>query len=287
MKRQLIESSEDVLRRPPPKADHRVRYGSEDSQFGDLRLPPGSGPHPLAIVIHGGFWRAAYDLEHLGHLAGALTTEGIATWNIEYRRIGEAGGGWPGTFDDVGRAFAFLRELAELHPIDLSRIVAVGFSAGGHLALWGAARHKVTSSALATVAPIHLTGVVGLAAIGDLVLAAEMNLKGGVVCDLLGGTPAAASDRYAMASPRALLPLGVRQHLIHGTSDSDVPSEFSASYGEHARDLGDPVEVTLLPDAGHLDLIDPCSPAWTTVRAAVLQLLEPRPASGSNVIGGS
>jgi acetyl esterase/lipase len=267
-----IESPDDVLRRPPPRADHRVHYGSEPSQFGDLRLPPGPGPHRVAVILHGGFWRAAYDLLHLGHLAAALTAEGIATWNIEYRRVGEPGGGWPGTFEDVARAFRFVDELAAAHPLDPARPVAVGFSAGGHLALWAAACHRVASAAHSPARPLSLAGVVALAPIADLVAAADRKLNGAAVADLLGGSPSAVPERYAAASPRALLPSGARQVVIHGADDPQVPVELSESYVEAARRCADPAELVILPATGHFELIDPRSSAWQTVRSATHRL---------------
>src|SRR5439155_8576098 len=138
-------------------------------QFGELRLPKGRGPFPVAIVIHGGCWRSDYDLKHVGPLAGALTERGIATWTIEYRRIGDPGGGWPGTFEDVAQAADHLRALARRYPLDLHHVVAIGHSAGGHLALWLAARPGLPpDAALASADPLPISGVVGLAAISDL-----------------------------------------------------------------------------------------------------------------------
>src|SRR5215468_7306163 len=128
--------SRDILTLPPPPYDLRVAYGKGDFQFADLRLPPGKGPHPVVIVIHGGFWRAAYDLVYAGHMSAALTRRGVATWNIEYRRVGHPGGGFPGTLDDVAAAVDHLAQIAPSHSLDLSRVIAIGHSAGGHLALW-------------------------------------------------------------------------------------------------------------------------------------------------------
>src|SRR5687768_4480719 len=125
--------SESILSRPPPVADHRLRYGPEPDQLGDLRLPKNSGPHPCIVVIHGGFWRVRYDLEHTGHLCAALTERGVATWNIEYRRVGTPGGGWPGTFRDVADAAADLFANAPRYRIDRTRVAVLGHSAGGHL----------------------------------------------------------------------------------------------------------------------------------------------------------
>src|SRR5215468_2517834 len=118
----------DILERPAPPADRRIAYGAAQSQFGELRLPSGEGPHPLAIALHGGFWRARYDLAYFGHVCAALTARGIATWSVEYRRIGEAGGGWPGTFLDVARAADCVRELSPTFNLDLGRVFSIGHS---------------------------------------------------------------------------------------------------------------------------------------------------------------
>ncbi len=134
------QSSRDILTRPAPPVDHRLSYGTDEFQFGDLRLPKGAGPHPVAIVIHGGCWMSEYGLSYMGHLSAALTEAGVATWCVEYRRVGNQGGGWPGTFEDVARAADHLRKIAKTYPLDLNQVIAVGHSAGGHLALWLAAR---------------------------------------------------------------------------------------------------------------------------------------------------
>src|SRR5579864_48582 len=133
----------EILDLPAPPADVRLPYGTDQFQFGDLRLPQSAGPHPVAIVVHGGFWRAQYGLEYAGHLCAALAHAGIATWNLEYRRIGNPGGAWPNTFLDVAQGADYLRVLAEKYPLDLKRVITAGHSAGGHLAVWLAARHRI------------------------------------------------------------------------------------------------------------------------------------------------
>jgi acetyl esterase/lipase len=267
----------DILQRPVPPADHRIAYGSGVQQFGELRLPPGAGPHPVAIGIHGGFWRARYDLAHFGHVCAALTAGGVATWNIEYRRLGDPGdpgGGWPGTFLDVARAADYLRELAPTYHLDLGRTISIGHSAGGQLAMWLAGRHRVArESAIWTADPLPLRAAVSLAGVLDLARAEELRLSENVTRQLLGGTPAEVPERYAAASPIPLLPLGVRQLVVSGTNDDTVPFEIAEGYARAAVAAGDPATLLALPGAGHFELIDPESVVWPSVFAAVLNMV--------------
>jgi len=252
-----------ILDLTPPPADARIPYGDAPEQFGDFRLPKGAGPYPVAIVIHGGYWRSAYGLEHIGHLCAALTRAGVATWSLEYRRIGDPGGGWPGAGDDVLRGAEYLRMLAQRYPLDLTRVVAVGHSAGGQLALWLAAQHK-----------LPLRGVVSLAGVADLRRGWELGLSRGAVAELLGGSPQEHPERYRQASPMELLPLGVPERLLHGTRDDVVPIEISRRFQAAAAAAGDNTRLIELPDAGHFDLIDPRTHAWGSVEAAVLDLVK-------------
>src|SRR3954469_21842065 len=161
--------SRDILELTPPPADLRVPYGSEPAQFGELWLPTDGGPHPVVVLLHGGYWRARYGLEYFGHAAAALRDERLAVWNVEYRRLGDPDGGWPGTFLDVGRALDALSDLAERFPLDLGRVVVLGHSAGGHLALWAAGRHRLPDGdPLASSDPLRLAGTIALAAVSDL-----------------------------------------------------------------------------------------------------------------------
>lgn len=266
--------SDDILSLPPPPADERIPYGAHPLQFGDLRLPTGEGPHPLVAFIHGGFWRARYDLTHTGHLCEALREAGIATWNIEYRRLGDPYGGWPGTFQDVAQATDYVRHLLTLHPLDSDRIVAAGHSAGGQLALWLAGRHRLpTSSPLYLPDPLQLRGAATLAGVVNLREAWELRLSNGVVRDLLGGTPEEIPERYSQTDPAELLPLGVPQALVHGTSDRNVPFALSTGYLRRAIKAGDQVRLFPLLNLGHFAPIDPCSPAWPAVLAALDHLL--------------
>jgi acetyl esterase/lipase len=215
----------------------------------------------LVINIHGGFWKAAYDLEHNGHLCEALRKKGVATLSVEYRRIGQAGGGWPGTFDDLKAIAAYSRLLSKNHPIDLSRVIAMGHSAGGHLALWLGAELD------------WLTSVISLAGVADLRKALALNLSRGIVKDLLGGTPDEVPGRYKLASPIERLPLKKPTVLIHGEQDTIVPIEIARDYLKAAQKAGDNVKLEALPDTGHFELIDPLKPQWATVERNVLAML--------------
>jgi acetyl esterase/lipase len=247
---------QEILQLPAPKADQRIAYGRDPQQFGDLRLPAGKGPHPLVIFIHGGYWRKAYNLEHTGHVCAALTKAGAATWNIEYRKLGEPGGGWPGTLDDVLHAAEHLKIIAARYQLDMRRVVASGHSAGGQLALWLAAQMAV-----------ELRGVIPLAAVSDLRRAYALQLSDGVVGQFLGGSPDRVPQRYAATSPIELLPISAAQRVIHGTADNIVPFEMSERFAKASHNA----KLVPLPGAGHFELIDPRSKEWGTVQKNILE----------------
>ncbi|HXZ86324.1 MAG TPA: alpha/beta hydrolase [Myxococcota bacterium] len=259
----------------------RIAYAGDDPlQYGELRLPEGAGPFPLAIVIHGGCWRAELaTLDYVEPLAEALRRAGVATWNIEYRRVGDAGGGWPGTFRDVAAATDFVRSLAHDHPIDLARVVAIGHSAGAQLALWDLARAKLPAkSALYRASPLPLHGALALGGPGDLrgiATAADSFCGGGVIEALLGGTERAVPAHYAEASAAALLPLGLPQVLVTGSDDRIMPPRAAAPYVRAAKDSGDVAELVEIRGASHFDLVSPSSRAWPTVKAKLLELVAP------------
>lgn len=264
--------ADSVLTRVAPPADARLPYGDDPCQFGDLRLPGGGGPHPCVVAIHGGFWRARYDLEHLGHLCRALTARGLATWSIEYRRVGNPGGGWPGTFRDVVAGASHLFAIAPRYGIDPDAVVALGHSAGGHLAFWLAGLRGVPVSSPVHASPLPLRGAVSLAGVLDLYRAWELGLSDNAVVDLLGGTPRQVPDRYAAASPAALLPIGGRQVLVHGGVDDIVPPTISAEFHDAARASGDDATLIEVPGADHFAPIDPRSAAGRQVVVATAAL---------------
>jgi acetyl esterase/lipase len=263
----------DLARLPQPPADRVVAYGAAPQQVAELRVPRGPGPHPVAILVHGGCWQARWSLDHVRALAAAFAQDGVATWSLEYRRVGDPGGGWPGTLADVARGADHLRVVAEAERLDLARVVAVGHSAGGQLALWLGARARLKrGSPLWSDAPLSLRGVVSLAGITDLRAAAEGRVCDDAVAQLLGGPPAAHEERVRDASPIELLPLGLPQRLVCGAHDTLVPNDLSTRYAEAARKAGDPVAMEVA-EAGHFELVDPASGAWPSVRRAFAELL--------------
>ena len=271
-----VMTAADALALPRPAADHRLSYGEDPLQFGELRLPDGVGPHPVVIVIHGGCWLAEYDLGYISGLADALTDGGVASWSIEYRRVGDEGGGWPGTFADVAAATDHLSILAAEFNLDLDRVAAIGHSAGGHLALWLAGRKWLDGEdPLRGEVPMPLNGVVALAGIPDLAAYSALDGCGAAVPELLGGDPSDVADRLQRGSPIAMVPFGITQTLFVGELDPIVPATQATSFAEAARQMGDTVEVVEIPGAGHFELVDPSHPAFGTVQAAVQAALEP------------
>jgi len=258
---------------PPPGI--RIAYGPGPQHFGDLRIPARPGPHPVVVVVHGGWWRSVVDLTYAGHMAEALTADGYATWNIEYRRIGQPGGGFPGTLDDVTAAVGALRSFATGYDLDLNRIVVTGHSAGGHIAAWLAAR--ATRSEIDGFGAIpRLAGAVPVAGVLDLDRTSELRVgRDGMVPvhDFLGGAFDAVPERYALASPARLLPVGIPVVVLHGDADDSVPLELSQRYVERARAAGDPVEFVVLSGVDHLEPFNPATPAGAAVRSAIRSLI--------------
>jgi acetyl esterase/lipase len=260
-----MHSSDDILSLAPPKADKRLAYGSDENQFVDLRLPKGKGPHALAIAIHGGYWRAKYDLGYMGHLCAALTSKGVATANLEYRRVGNAGGGWPGTFADVRAAYQFLAQLSTSStPKDAwqyefapRRVVVIGHSAGGQLGLCLAAHEP------------GVKAVISLAGVVDLQRAYELHLSHDAVVEFLGGTPAEVGDHYREADPMKLA-VGARQWLVHGAADDVVPPAFSRDYVSAKQKMKEDARLLEIAGAGHFEVVDPRSGAWKEVERVVM-----------------
>ena len=241
--------------------DLTMRYGPDPDHLIDVRLPADPTDRPLVIFIHGGFWRVAYDRAHVGPLAADLAGRGWPTATVEYRRVGQAGGGWPGTLDDIAAAVEALPALvAEAGvPVDASAPILAGHSAGGHLALWAASRNPCG-------------GVLALAPVCDLRTAYTRGLGNDAVAALLGGGPDDVPDRFLAADPLARLPLGVAMMLVHGVEDDVVPIDLSRGFVEAARGAGDSAELVALPGVEHFGVIDPESAAWPSVLRALAEL---------------
>jgi acetyl esterase/lipase len=286
------------------------RYGDHPAQVAELFRPAGS-PAGLAVVIHGGFWRAAYDRQLMDDLCLDLAAAGWAAWNLEYRRTAGGGGGWPATFEDVAAGIDHLAGLgtsqgqalggvvasqgagsqagvpastAGTDAGDLAKrdtpeglalghelpgqglIVAIGHSAGGHLALWAAVRARLPAGAPGGVPAVRITHAVSQAGVVDLAEAARLRLSHDAATELVGAPPDGDPERWRLASPAALLPLGVPQLLVHGARDDIVPAAMSEAYAQRARELGDDAEAVVLPAVGHFEHLDPTSSAWRVVR---------------------
>lgn len=271
----------DVDSLPVRDPGRRIAYGSDSLQFGELRVPPGRGPFPVAIVVHGGCWYSPYaSVRNSAPLADALASSGVATWNVEYRRYDQPGGGWPGTLRDVASAADHLRRIARAYSLDTSRVVAVGHSAGGQLALWLATRITLgAESPLRTSShPISIRGVVSVGGIADL---REFHIRERATCgvgaveSLLGAAPDSVAERVRDASPSERLPLRVPSVHIAGDGDRIAPLAVRESFAEAARRAGDSAEVITVPDAGHFEPMAPATAAGRAVVEAVLRMLRP------------
>jgi acetyl esterase/lipase len=258
---------------PPAR---QIAYGEHPDQVGNLHLPVGEGPWPVVMLIHGGFWRWGWDRTLMTPLARDLQARGLAAWNVDYRRVGQEGGGWPGTLEDAAAA---ADALADLDGVDPDRLVTAGHSAGGHLALWLAARHRFAAGLPGAAPRVRPIGAVSQAGVTDLARGAAENLGDGACQALLGGTPEELPGRYAAASPAALLPLGVPVLLVHGTDDDLVPPSQSHAFAHAARAAGDDVEVVDLSGADHFDVIEAEHAGWAAVVDRLPRLLA-RPSRG-------
>jgi acetyl esterase/lipase len=273
-----LESFSELLARPRQKADVRIAYGADPNQFGDLWLPAGKGPFPVVVLIHGGCWQASLPGTILmDYMAADLRAKGVAVWNVEYRRIGNSGGGYPGTFLDVAAGIDKLRDLARARNLDLSRIVVAGHSAGGHLTAWTAGRARLRrTSPLYVRKPLPIRVAVSIEGIDDL-KAYRAEGPGrcgepGTVDDLVKGAPRLTP--YADTSPRELLPTSVAQVVISGELDPIVPVKFARDYAAAATRLGTRTELIVYPGAGHFEPIDPATPAGRAVDDKLIALAQ-------------
>lgn len=263
---------------PLPSPVPRIAYGTAPQQFGELRLPSGKAPAtgwPVIVLIHGGCWQNAFDYVYITRLAAWLATQGFASWTIEYARLGDTAGGWPGTFADVAAATDALRRLAKTAPLDLHAVYAAGHSAGGQLALWLASRGKLAAgSAVYANDPLPIRGVLGLAAITDLdsYRIGPPDSCHSAVEPLLGGTPEQVPQRYAETSPLRRLPLGVPAVFVQGDHDPIVEISGVRAYVEAATRAGDTATLLTLPGAGHFDTAVPIAVSESVLKDALKRL---------------
>ncbi|MFI7499084.1 alpha/beta hydrolase [Streptomyces sp. NPDC049687] len=276
---------ESAFSHPPVDPDATAAYGDHPDQVIDFYAPGGDagpgGPAPLVVVLHGGAWRQPYDRRHITPFADYLARRGFAVANVEYRRGPEGADGtpavagrWPATFDDVAAALDALPALVRqaLPQADARRMVLTGHSAGGHLALWAAARHVLPADApWRTAGAAPLRGVVALAPIADFAVADKLDVCGGASRQLLGGDELFA-QRQPYADPALLLPTGIATTLVQGRTDLVVPQAVAEAYADAAAKAGEVVGVTLLEDVGHFPLIDPVADACAVVAEEIAQL---------------
>lgn len=264
-----------ALSGPSPSA--HISYGSAPSQYVELFKPRGDGPFPVLILVHGGCWIKEYaGIVQMRNVAGALAAEGIAVWNVEYRRVDEAGGGYPGTFQDMIAAVELLTATASEYHLDTARVAAMGHSAGGHLVQWLAGRARIpVSSPLHRATPYPLREVIALGSIGDLRNRVD---KRGQVCGIdvvqLTGPPSAARPEiFSDTSPAELLPNGSHTVLINGALDSISPPETALAYASRAKAAGDEVETLILPGASHYDEVSADSPSFALILPVIRKAL--------------
>jgi acetyl esterase/lipase len=258
----------------PPPVWRSYAYGAHPAQVAELALPPSGTPRGIVLLIHGGFWRARYDRSLQHHVAADLLSGGWAVWNLDYRAVGSgpaAGGGWPKTYLDVAAGIDALAPAAAERGLDLGVLVAVGHSAGGALALWAAGRRRLPAGAPGAGPRVTPTAVIAQAPICDLDAGARHGLGAGAIVELMGAHPEAAPDRYALASPAALLPLGIPVLLVTGALDDIVPVQQSVAFAAAAGRAGDDVTLEIVPGEGHFGHLDPASDSWSVTRARLDQ----------------
>ena len=260
-----------ALSGPAPHAT--LRYGAAPSQYAELFVPPGKGPFPVAVLVHGGCWTKAFGgITQLRNMAGALAARGIAVWNVEYRRVDEAGGGYPGTYQDMNAALDLLARTARDYPLDLARLVAVGHSAGGQLVQWLAARPRIpASSPLFHAGFVPMRRVVSLGGLADLRRESAL-LKtscGRDVAELAGTPSAARPDVFSDTNAGDLMPNGSRTILVTGELDTISPPRVAHDFAARARAAGDDAQVVILPGASHYDEVAATSPSWPLVLGAI------------------
>lgn len=266
----------DLTSRPRPDPQASIAYGDDPWQRVDLWLPDGIGPFPTVLMVHGGCWTTGIaDRTLMNWIADDLRRDGYAVWNIDYRGVDRPGGGYPGTFRDAATAADALRGYAPKYGLDLRRVVATGHSAGGHLALWLAGRHRLPAgSILRCATPLPIAHVVACGALPDLEAVAASPDNGcgtDVVRDLVGGGEADGRDVYADTSVARLLPIGVSHDLVNGREDRIVPYRLATGYAALA---GGEATLHTVPDTGHVELVAPGTPAWSTAKHLIAKAFQ-------------
>ena len=268
----------DLLERPRPAPTATFSYGDSALQIVDLWKPDGTGPHPVVLMVHGGCWQTDIaDRRIMNWLADDLRRRGFAVWNIDYRGVDRPGGGYPGTFLDAAAATDALRAHAAAHQLDLGRIVAIGHSAGGHLALWLAGRARLPAgSPLRAANPLPIGDVISLGGLPDLEEAARPPGSGcgtEVIARLTGSATPNRSDVFADTSVPRLAPLGVRQVLINGLQDRIIPTAYAEGYAAPMRAAGDQISVRMIDRTGHVELVAPETAAWAAAVEEIERVL--------------
>ncbi len=268
----------DYLALSGPAPTEKFVYGPAPSQFAELFRPAGKGPFPIVVLVHGGCWTVQYGgIVQMRNVAGALAARGIAVWNVEYRRVDEEGGGYPGTYLDINAALDKLADLAPRYQLDTGRIVAMGHSAGGQLVQWIAGRAKIApSSPLFQASPLPIRQVISLGGLADLRHEQDLIKRS---CDRsiaqLAGLPSATRpDVFADTSAAELMPNGSRTILITGALDTVSPPRAAYAFAARAQAAGDRAEVIILPNASHYDEIAASSPAWKLILPAIERALD-------------
>jgi acetyl esterase/lipase len=269
---------DDLLARPRPDPTHTIKWGPGATDIADLWLPESAGPHPVVLMVHGGCWQKAIaDRTLMNYAAEDLRRNGLAVWNIEYRGVDEDGGGYPGTFFDVAHATDALREHAATYDLKTDRIAAFGHSAGGHLSLWLAARHKLpAASPLRMDNPLKINAVLNSGGLADLKASAPVTLPdclASIMGDLTGKPSTTRADVFADTSPAELLPIATRQVSLNGDKDGIAPPSLGEGYTARARAAGDTAETVIVPDTGHVELVSPGTEAFRRETEILKELL--------------
>lgn len=274
-----VSGMDTVAWHPERLPDARIVYGERNPlQFADLRLPstpPPPGGYPVIVFIHGGAWLAEWSKDHTEPFAEALTEQGFATWDLEFRRIGHSNGGYPGTFEDIADGTDYLRTVAENYPINLDQVIASGHSSGGHLALWLGGRNGLPeSSPLYRTDPLPLAGIISLAGVNDLEVSLELGNRTDVLTLVGAESLASGTARFAETNPSRLRPFGIPQILMIGDGDSQWRLDMTVRDAEHASTSGDATKHIIIPGANHMDVIDPRSGLAAGVALEARQILE-------------